>query len=204
MSAGANGKPRILVIRRDNIGDLICTTPLIAALRQHQRGAFIAALVNSYNLEVLDRNPHLDRVFAYGKAKHRGERESLIGTYVQRVKLVLELRRQRFDYAILAAPGLQPRSLRLARLAGAKHIVGFTEGRAGAEGAIDFPVPYGPPAARHEVEDVLRLLAALGITAPHPALHLVPDPELAATMQANVAARLPGDGPLVALHISAR
>ena len=26
--------PKILVIRRDNIGDLVCTTPLISALRR--------------------------------------------------------------------------------------------------------------------------------------------------------------------------
>ena len=38
---------RILLVRRDNIGDLACTTPAIAALRQHYPNAEIAALVNS-------------------------------------------------------------------------------------------------------------------------------------------------------------
>ena len=65
----SSARERFLVIRRDNIGDLVCTTPLIAALRRARPGAFIAALVNSYNREVLDGNPHLDRVYAYGKAK---------------------------------------------------------------------------------------------------------------------------------------
>jgi len=32
-AAAREKRPRILVIRRDNIGDLVCTTPLIAALR---------------------------------------------------------------------------------------------------------------------------------------------------------------------------
>jgi ADP-heptose:LPS heptosyltransferase len=199
-----DGLPRFLVIRRDNIGDLVCTTPLIAALRRARPDAFIAALVNSYNREVLDGNPDLDRVFAYGKAKHRGGRESLAGTYARRVGLVLELRRERFDYAVLAAPGFQPRSLRLARLAGVRHVIGFTEGGGRAERRIDLAVPYGPPAARHEVEDVLRLLAPLAIAAPEPVLRAVPDPDLAATMRANLASRLPGDGRVVALHLSAR
>jgi ADP-heptose:LPS heptosyltransferase len=198
-----NERARILVIRRDNIGDLVCTTPLIAALRRHRPAAFIAALVNSYNRDVLEGNPDLDRVYAYGKAKHRG-RDSLLGTYARRIGLVLELRRERFDYAVLAAPGFQPRSLRLARLAGARHIVGFTEGGGRGERAIDLAVPYGPPGARHEVEDVLRLLAPLGASADAPALRVVPDARLAATMRANVAAQLAGAGPLVALHISAR
>jgi len=199
-----NERARILVIRRDNIGDLVCTTPLLAALRRHRPEAFVAALVNSYNREVLAGNPDVDRVYAYGKAKHRGPGESVLGTYARRVGIVLELRRERFDYAVLAAPGFQPRSLRLARLAGARHIVGFTEGRGRAERAIDLGVPYGPGAARHEVEDVLRLLAPLGVPARDPELRVVPDPALAATMRANVAARLPEGGPLVALHISAR
>ena len=38
-------RPSFLVVRRDNIGDLVCTTPLIAALRAHYPDAWIAALV---------------------------------------------------------------------------------------------------------------------------------------------------------------
>ncbi|MGQ0545629.1 MAG: glycosyltransferase family 9 protein, partial [Betaproteobacteria bacterium] len=32
---------KILVVRRDNIGDLVCTTPLFAALRRANPGAWI-------------------------------------------------------------------------------------------------------------------------------------------------------------------
>ena len=67
---------RILVIRRDNIGDLVCTTPLLAALRRRFPAAWIGALVNSYNATVLDRNPDLDEVFVYRKLKHLGPGES--------------------------------------------------------------------------------------------------------------------------------
>ena len=197
-------RPKILVIRRDNIGDLVCTTPLIAALRKCHPRAFIAALVNTYNRDVLAGNPHLDAVYAYGKAKHRSGRESWLATYAQRVRLVLELRRERFDFAILAGARFLPRALRFARLAGAAHVVGFTEGNNRAEQAIDMPVPYGDPAGWHEVEDVFRLLAPLGVEGAPPALQLMPDPRLALAMQADVAARLPGDGPLVGIHISAR
>ena len=197
----AGRSPRFLVIRRDNIGDLVCTTPLIAALRERHPGAFIAALVNTYNREVLDNNPHLDAVYAYGKAKHRAAGESVASTYADRVRLVLELRRRRFDTAILAAPGFQARSLRFARWAGAKHIIGFTEG---AAGAIDIAVPYGEPAPRHEVEDVFRLLAPLGIDGEPGPLVLVPDARLAATLRSNLDARLAGDGPVVGIHVSAR
>ncbi len=64
---------KILIIRRDNIGDLVCTTPAIAALRKHYPDAEIGALVNSYNSEVLRGNPDVNRVFVYHKLKHAGQ-----------------------------------------------------------------------------------------------------------------------------------
>ncbi|MCK7500105.1 MAG: hypothetical protein MZW92_64610 [Comamonadaceae bacterium] len=48
---------RILIVRRDNIGDLVCTTPMIRMLRRHHPDAWIAALVTRYNAEVLAGNP---------------------------------------------------------------------------------------------------------------------------------------------------
>jgi ADP-heptose:LPS heptosyltransferase len=67
---------KVLVIRRDNIGDLVCTTPMIRTLRQHYPDAWIASLVTRYNDEVLADNSDLDAVLAYQKAKHRGSGES--------------------------------------------------------------------------------------------------------------------------------
>src|SRR5262249_10029526 len=64
-SRASGAHPRILVIRRDNIGDLVCTTPLIFALRDRYPEAHIAALVNTYNEAVLAGNPALDAVHAY-------------------------------------------------------------------------------------------------------------------------------------------
>ncbi len=74
LSAGSRTCPtlhpeKILVIRRDNIGDLVCTTPMIRMLRRHYPDAWIAALVTRYNAEVLAGNPDLDAVFAYQKAE---------------------------------------------------------------------------------------------------------------------------------------
>jgi len=85
--------PRFLVIRRDNIGDLVCTTPLLAGLRRHYPQAHIAALVNSYNCDVLAGNPDVDEIFAYTKAKHRQSGETLLGVYAQRLRMFIEMRR---------------------------------------------------------------------------------------------------------------
>src|SRR6195256_5684914 len=111
-AAERDAHPRILVIRRDNIGDLVCTTPLIAALRERFPRAHIAALVNTYNEAVLSGNPAVDAVYAYEKGKHRGAKRSIASVYAGRLKLMMNLRREKFDYAILATAEFAPRSLR--------------------------------------------------------------------------------------------
>ncbi|HYA38391.1 MAG TPA: glycosyltransferase family 9 protein [Candidatus Methylomirabilis sp.] len=196
--------PSFLVIRRDNIGDLVCTTPLIRALRERFPQARVCVLVNSYNRPVVENNPDIDTVYAYTKAKHREKGESVFGVYWNRLRLMLELRGRHFDYAIIAGAHFLPRGLRLARWIRPKHIVGFTEpGKRGVE-RIDMGVPYTLPRPLHEAEDVFRLLAPLGIEGEPPPMRVFP--AAAALAQANAALRdrgLPPDN-VIGVHISAR
>jgi ADP-heptose:LPS heptosyltransferase len=194
---------KILIIRRDNIGDLICTTPLFEAIRRQYPQACIAALVNSYNAPAIDGNPHLDAIFAYTKGKHAaGER--VWQAYLRRAKLLWQLRRMNFDYVILASSGFAARSLKLARLLAPKHIVGFVTNK-NSSARIDLAIPHGEGGALHETEDMFRLLAPLGIAGEIPGLTVRADGALAARLHSQLPSVIGhGDGPLVALHISAR
>jgi ADP-heptose:LPS heptosyltransferase len=196
---------KILIVRRDNIGDLVCTTPLIAALRSRFPDARICALVNSYNLPVLENNPDIDEVFAYTKAKHRPQGKSILAVYWDRFRLLLRLRRERFDYAIIAAPGFWPRVVRTLSWIKPMHIIGFTEaGRPGIE-HIDMAVPCSRERPMHEVEDIFRLLAPLDIQSLPPPPRLTPSPSKVMRAQQKLkhhglmAARM-----LLGVHISAR
>ncbi len=196
---------RILVIRRDNIGDLVCTTPMFQALREKFPRARICALVNSYNVAVVRNNPYLDEVCVYTKAKHRQKGQSIPALYRERLRMLWRLRRERYDYVILASARFQPRPLRMARIIRPRHIIGFTEpGRRGAR-HIDVAIPYTLPRPLHEAEDVFRLLAPLGIEGRPPAMTVRPDASELATAAAKVQ-RLSGgrSGPLIGVHISTR
>jgi heptosyltransferase III len=201
MSAPPDRRPRILVIRRDNIGDLVCTTPLLAALRERYPTGHIAALVNTYNSAVLDRNPDVDEVYAYEKGKHRDPSRSLLSVYTDRVRLIMFLRREKFDYAILATPGFAALSLRLARLVGARHVLGYADpGKTHAR--LDIALRYDGGARAHEVEQVFALLKPLGINGAPAAARVFPDPvQRRATEQALSDL---GKAPVVGVHISAR
>ena len=185
-SPAASTPPSFLVIRRDNIGDLVLTTPLFAALREKFPTARIAALVNSYNSEVLARNPHLDAVFAYTKASHVPIR-ARPGAYVRQALTLWRLRRAKFDYAILPNAGFARRALGMARRIGPRHIIGFV-GDPPETSSIDTPVPHAGGTGLHEVEDIWRLLGPLGIAGDPPAATLVPDPaRFAALLSSSVA-----------------
>lgn len=196
--------PRILLIRRDNIGDLALTTPLISALRQRFPHAYLCALVTRYTRAVLDHHPALDRVVAYTKAKHLGPGESVLGCYWERFRLLWELRQQRFDYCLLAAPGYQKRVLPMARWIGAKHVVGFIEADKLHSSLIDRPVPWQFNAEQSESEDVWGLAAAFDIDGPPPASTIYPDPHLCNELAPAVAALRQQGTRLVGIHISAR
>ncbi len=191
---------KILVVRRDNIGDLVCTTPLFAALRRRHPEAWIGALVNSYNAPVLDRNPDLDAVLAYQKLKHLAPGESALASLGRRIRMLWHLRRMKLDVIVLAAPGRPARGLSLAQWLKPQKVAGFDDGSARAA-TLDLRIPLSSLDGRHEVERVYALAKLFGAEGGTPSLVLVPDPREAHKARALFSAHA---GRRVAVHISAR
>lgn len=181
---------KILVIRRDNIGDLVCSTPLIRALRQQLPDANIQALVTHYNAEVLARNPDLDVVYSYQKAKHRGPGEGRFGIYWDRLKTILALRRSNFDWVLLPG-GAQASSLRFARMVAPKRVLVRD----------DQDRVAGP----HEVEQCAHLLVRMGLAYAAPPSVVFPDMTRVEILRKHCEQQL-GFIPsrFVGVHISAR
>ncbi len=192
-------RSKILIIRRDNIGDLVCTTPLISALRRRYPRAHIAALVNSYNRPVLEGHPDLDALYAYAKAKHRAPGQSRAAVYWDKLRLMLKLRAQRFDYALLASPYPGASALRLARWIAPAHIAGYAE----PTGLVDLALQQDEAKVAHEVEKVFRLAQLFGVEGAPGKLSLAVDADARVRALAALGARAPGRK-LIALHISAR
>lgn len=179
--------PRILVIRRDNIGDLVCTTPLIHALRQRFPQGWLGALVNSYNAPVLSGSPDLDELFVYTKAKHREAGESLPGIFWRRLRMLRRLRRMGLDDVIIATPLPQARMVRLARWLKPRRVIAF--GPCGAD--LELPLTTEP---LHEVEHVFRIAREYGIEGAPPACRI----------QSAAAQTHGADADRIAIHVSAR
>lgn len=97
-----SGTPKkILVCRRDNIGDLVLTTPLIAAIIQGHPEALVDVLVHSYTKEVLEPFPGVRNVFAYTKAKHASGLIQKLRVLKNQLALYWSLRQGKYDWLVL-------------------------------------------------------------------------------------------------------
>jgi heptosyltransferase-3 len=181
--------PRILVVRRDNIGDLVCTTPLISALRARFPEAWLGALVNSYNAAAVAGNGDLSEVIAYTKLKHVDGSQGSWALLGARLSDMWRLRRMKLDSVILATTSNTKRNRSLAAWLAPKEIVAY-------DATLDRRM-----AGRHEVERVFALAERFGIEGPIPPLKVVPEKGDVVRAQSAFDA---GRGPRVALHLSAR
>jgi len=204
---GASPK-RFLLIQRDNIGDLVLSTPFIRALRARYPGARIDALVNSYNAPVLDRNPHVNSIYTYTKWKHRPEGRTLPQHLQESWRLLRALRKADYDVAVLLNRGFMRHALRLAIVSGAREIAGFVNGHGLLERGVTLPVAIAPIEHQHIVQRAAALLRVIDPAQPDedmPPCELFADPALRErlTRELTAAGILPR--PLVvAVQVSAR
>lgn len=152
---------KILVVKRDKIGDLLLTTPMLEHLKARLPAAQLHLLANDYNAWVVAQNPSIDRLWVYRRVRHAG-RLSLTAALAQ-IRLGFALRRERFDWAIVANGHESPRAIRRGLAAGAARVVAYCADGSRYPALTD---PLAPPENLHECERLLGLLAPLGIEPP--------------------------------------
>lgn len=192
---------KILVIRRDNIGDLVCTTPAIRALRQHHPESRIDLLVNSYNAEVVTNNPDIDNLYIYRKAKH--ERDIGVSKiWMDNTRLIRAVRKVGYDVAIGFNNGYSKRVARYVFLSGAKKRIGYLpKGKMSlfynlAVDELSEPV--------HEVISAFKLLRPLGIDGEPPEMVVKPSALGVERVEDYLKSSGVDSRPLLAMHVSSR
>jgi heptosyltransferase III len=157
---------RILVVRNDNVGDVLCCTPAIRALRKAFPRAYLAALVVGYSRDAITGNPDLDEVFIYEKAKHRPDRSRVVSLFKQ-LQVERSLTKKGFDLAIGLRSSFSWAEAWLVYFTRARLRLGYDPGGGRNQKFAFFynlRVPAAPQA--HEVERALYLVGTLGV---HPA-----------------------------------
>ena len=160
---------KIIILKRDKVGDMLLVTPLLQHLRASLPHAEIHLLANDYNAWVVEGNPHIDRLWVYPRVRHGASVRPL--ALWQQIKQVWQLKRERFDVAIAAGGVISPRAVeRILRLGAVRSIAyaGVNKDNHASDAALfarlTDALPYNR--ALHEVESNLRLLTPLGVAMP--------------------------------------
>ncbi len=191
----------VLLVRRDNIGDLVCTTPAIRALRQSHPDSRIDLLVNSYNAEVVANNPDIDNIYIYKKAKHLRESDRY-KVWLDNMRLIRSIRKVGYDVAVACSNSYSKMAARYALLSGAKKRIGYLPK---GESSVCYNLAVDEVSCPvHEVVSAFRLLSPLGIDGEPPLMVVKPsDPEVK-RMEAHLKSSGAGRRPLLAMHVSSR
>ena len=195
--------PRVLLIRLDYIGDMLCATPLLGAIRKKYPACYLAVLGTSYNRCVLENNPDIDDFYHYifSRERARNPRSGWLASMLDRMRLVRTLRAIKFDYVIIPNGGRYMSSVQFAWQLGAGHVL-FN----GPDTAFDDwnPEHIATRPMEHEVIAGFRVAQSLlGDAVPEKfamQLHVPP------THKGKFHSLLPADSglPVIALNFSAR
>ncbi|WP_027389812.1 glycosyltransferase family 9 protein [Chrysiogenes arsenatis] len=154
---------KILILKRDKIGDMLLTTPMLAHLRESFPSAQIDVLANSYNAWVIQGHPAVDHIHIYQRYRE-GKKISITALWSQLV-CFLRIRKACYDYVIVAGGDFSHRALRRARLTGAKYQISFLEGEQGVRAPVTHPIP-AISSQLHESQRMLMLLEPFGVKLP--------------------------------------
>jgi ADP-heptose:LPS heptosyltransferase len=149
---------KILVVKRDKLGDLLLTTPMLAHLKASLPQAEVHLLANDYNAWVVEDNPHLDRLWVYSRVRHAGGLR--FSSILDNLKVHWRLRRERYDWVIVANGTYSHRAVRRALAVHGRRTVAYTPRQ-----EVSDPLPLAPQL--HEMDALLAMLRPLGI-APQP------------------------------------
>lgn len=143
----------ILIVRTDRIGDVILTTPAVAALREAYPLARLSMAVTPTTREVVEGNPHVDEVIVYEQnGRHRG----FLGYW----QFIRELRKRKFDAAVIYHT--KKRTNLICFLAGIPHRIGFQNNKWGflLTQKVKDTRPLGD---KHEYQYCLEVLKRFGV-----------------------------------------
>lgn len=145
---------RRVVIRAANwVGDAVMSTPMVAAVRRNFRHAEIALLAKPWVGPLFQGSPDVDRIIIYDAwGRHKG--------MVGRLRLAAELRRERFDLAVLVQNAFE--AAMIPALAGIPYRLGYA---ADGRGPLLRPaIPKTPAHQRlHMIDYYLGILEGAGL-----------------------------------------
>jgi ADP-heptose:LPS heptosyltransferase len=96
--------PRILIIRPDHLGDLILTTPVLNALKEHSPDAHITMMVGPWSCEIVARHPAIDAILTCPFPGFQRAPQKPLAPYLLLFQMARQLRSAHYELAINLRP----------------------------------------------------------------------------------------------------
>ena len=139
---------KILLVRNDNVGDLICTTPIFEAIRKKYPDVQMDIVVNSYNYEAIDQNPFINRIYCYTKPKHKKTFLDKLNAAFGKVKILFNINREKYDVVVVLRSDYSKSAELFSTISKAKLRIGVKSPKSNDKFNIHVPVDN----TKHEVE----------------------------------------------------
>jgi ADP-heptose:LPS heptosyltransferase len=154
-------KLKILVVKRDKIGDMLLTTAVLGWLRQELPDAEIHVLANDYNSWVLAGNADVDRVWSVPRVRSRGGFAP--GDLWRTLWMLWRLRWMHFDWVLVGNGEESPRAIKRGLSVHGKHTVAYcTVPERWPDLAHALPIPDD----LHETQRLAHLAISIGLQPP--------------------------------------
>jgi len=150
---------KILLVRNDNVGDLICTTPAIEALRKKYPNNQIDIVVNSYNYSAIDKNPFVDKIYCYTKPKHKKGLLDKIKAAIGKLKILIDIRKEHYDVVVVFRSDYSKSAELFSNITNASYKVGVKN----SKGSDNFNIHTPVESNKHEVEFCFDCLGKFGV-----------------------------------------
>lgn len=151
---------KILLVRNDNVGDLICTTPAIEALRKKYKDNQIDIVVNSYNFDAIYNNPFINKIYCYTKPKHKSGFFNKLNAGLGKLKILFDIYREKYDVVIVFRSSYSKSAELFANITNAKYKVGIEN----KKGKDNFNIHVISNDSRHEVEFCMDCLKEFDVS----------------------------------------
>ena len=114
---------KFIILKRDKLGDLLLTTPLLQTLKQFYPKAKVAVVVPESSAWVLKHAPFIDQLYIYPQPKTLNFK-SIISIFIQ-LFIFFKIRRECFDFAIAAGGEYSHRAVKRLCWMGAKRTISY-------------------------------------------------------------------------------
>jgi len=154
---------KILIVNPFGIGDVIFSTPLIEILKETDPHIRIGYICNRRVAELMEANPHIDKMFVYEKDEYRDEwKRSKLECLKKILAFLSDIRKERFDISVDFS--LTYQSSMLLKLVGIRKRLGFNYRNRGR--FLTDKVNIRGFDSKHVIEHYLDMLKLLDIKRP--------------------------------------